>query len=88
MEPTIKEAMEHEPMFLHNPQLYREYEAREKAVKDRISQIITAREEVKDEVIINSLKMGLDYAVISKIASVSVEKVKEIASRSGAQTSL
>ena len=50
MEPTIKEALEHEQIFMHNPTLRREYEAREKAVRDEISRIKTAREEgIKEE---------------------------------------
>lgn len=49
MEPMIKEALEHEQIFMHNPALRREYEAREKAVRDEQSRIQTARDEGKDE---------------------------------------
>ena len=44
MEPMIKEALEHEQIFMHNPTLRREYEAREKAVRDEQSRLKTADE--------------------------------------------
>ena len=44
MEPMIKEVLEHEQIFMHNPALRREYEAREKAVRDEQSRLKTADE--------------------------------------------
>ena len=45
----IKEALEHEQIFMHNPALRREYEAREKAMRDEKSRIETAKEEGIEE---------------------------------------
>lgn len=79
MEPVIKEALEHEQIFMHNPTLHREYEAREKATRDEMSRIKTAKEEVTIEVINKGLKMGLDFKMIAELASVPISKVEELA---------
>lgn len=79
MEPVIKEALEHKQIFMHNPTLRREYEAREKATRDEMSRIKTAKEEVTIEVINKGLKMGLDFKMIAELVSVPISKVEELA---------
>lgn len=87
MESIIKEALEHEQILMHNPTLRREYEAREKAIRDEQSRIQTAedeaRKETKEEVttsfIKKGLKMGLDVKTIAELASVPLKKVEEVA---------
>ncbi|HDR8382820.1 TPA: Rpn family recombination-promoting nuclease/putative transposase, partial [Bacillus cereus] len=66
------------------------YEAREKAIKDRISEIETAEEKAaekaakeariatKIEMIHNLIKVGLPIEKIAEATELSVEKVNEI----------
>ena len=76
LEPTIKEALEHEQIFMHNPTLRREYEAREKAVRDELSHIKTAREEEKITIAKNLLNMGLKTADIAKATGLSTAEIE------------
>ena len=72
MEPMIKEALEHEQIFMHNPALRREYEAREKAVRDEQSRIQTAKEEGIDEERVRQEKKQMKQ-ILSLMKNMSID---------------
>lgn len=82
MDPILKDVLESEHAFISNPQLFREYEAREKAVKDELSRIKSAKirgERRNNEAIIKkALALHLDYDTIMKLTSCSLEEIKRI----------
>lgn len=61
-------------------------EAKEKAERDKISHLITAREnareetinQIKEKVISNGLALGLDHEIIATITSVPLTTVKDM----------
>lgn len=54
-------------------------EAKEKAERDKVSHLITAREQVKENVIRNGLALGLDHEIIATIVSVPITIVEDVA---------
>lgn len=82
MDPILKEVLKSEQRFMLNPQLFYEYEAREKAIKDEISRIKSAerRGEIKKQeaVIKNALALNLDNETIMKLASCSLEDINRV----------
>ncbi|MBK5503106.1 MULTISPECIES: Rpn family recombination-promoting nuclease/putative transposase [Bacillus] len=93
-DPVLKKAIEDWERLSSDKDFLRLYEAREKAIKDRISEIETAEEKAaeiatkkateetriatKIEIIHNLIKMGLPIEQIAKAADLSVEEVNEI----------
>ncbi|MGE6551898.1 Rpn family recombination-promoting nuclease/putative transposase [Bacillus mycoides] len=87
---VFKQEIEDWERLRSNKDFLRYYEAREKAIKDRISEIETAEEKAakkaeeetriatKIEIIHNLIKMGLPIEQIAKAADLSVEEVNEI----------
>lgn len=82
MDPILKEVLKSEQRFMLNPQLFYEYEAREKAIRDEISRIKSAerRGEIKNQeaVIKNALALNLDNETIMKLASCSLEDINRV----------
>ena len=75
MEPMIKEALEHEQIFMHNPALRREYEAREKAMRDEKSRIETAKEEgIEEERVRQEQKQMKQILNLMKNMSIDLEE--------------
>ncbi|PER93936.1 Rpn family recombination-promoting nuclease/putative transposase, partial [Bacillus cereus] len=89
-DPVLKKAMEDWERLSSDKDFLRLYEAREKAIKDRISEIETAEEKAaekaakeariatKIEMIHNLIKVGLPIEKIAEATELSVEKVNEI----------
>ncbi|MDD7782325.1 Rpn family recombination-promoting nuclease/putative transposase, partial [Bacillus sp. BLCC1-0148] len=93
-DPVLKKAIEDWERLSSDKDFLRLYEAREKAIKDRISEIETAEERAakkaaeiateetkiatKIEMIENMFKIGLPIEQIAKVAELSVEEVNEI----------
>ncbi|MCQ6535945.1 Rpn family recombination-promoting nuclease/putative transposase [Bacillus mycoides] len=93
-DPVLKKAIEDWERLSSDKDFLRLYEAREKAIKDRISEIETAEEKAaekaakkateeatiatKIEMIHNMIKMELPIEQIAKVAGLSVEEVNEI----------
>ncbi|WP_426952330.1 Rpn family recombination-promoting nuclease/putative transposase [Bacillus mycoides] len=93
-DPVLKKAIEDWERLSSDKDFLRLYEAREKEIKDRISEIETAEEKAaeiatkkateetriatKIEIIQNLIKMGLPTEQIAKAADLSVEEVNEI----------
>ena len=93
-DPVLKKAIEDWERLSSDKDFLRLYEAREKAIKDRISEIETAEERAakkaaeiateetkiatKIEMIENMFKIGLPIEKIAKVAELSVEEVNEI----------
>jgi predicted transposase/invertase (TIGR01784 family) len=57
---------------------YMSYEDSLKYYRDLKNSLDTAKLEAKEEVVLNSIKMGLDSETISKITGLSVEQVERI----------
>lgn len=70
MKPVAKEV-------LNNHELQREYEVREKAWRDEQSRINT----VKEDVIINGLKLEVEHDIIAQMVEVPLSKVEEMAQK-------
>ncbi|AZJ24633.1 ATPase (plasmid) [Bacillus wiedmannii bv. thuringiensis] len=89
-DPVLKKALEDWERLSNDKDFLRFYEAREKAIKDRISEIETAEEKAakkaeeetriatKIEIIHNLIKMGLPIEKVAEAAELSVEEVNEI----------
>ncbi|BCD02764.1 hypothetical protein BC30048_p1273 (plasmid) [Bacillus cereus] len=93
-DPVLKKAIEDWERLSSDKDFLRLYEAREKAIKDRISEIETAEERAakkaaeiateetkiatKIEMIENMFKIGLPLEQIAKVVELSVEEVNEI----------
>ncbi len=82
MDSILKDVAESENKFVSDIQLWREYEAREKAIKDEKSHLLTVRlDGIKQktlDVVKRSLAKGLDVETIADIASVPVSEVLKI----------
>ena len=88
--PAIKEAVEFEDTFLQDRIESREYEQREKAIRDYYSYMNSYKEEGIEEgiregiregiekVVINGLKEGIDINIISQITKLSVKDIEKI----------
>lgn len=88
--PVLKKAIEDWERLSSDKDFLRLYEAREKAIKDRISEIETAEEKAakqaakeartatKIEMIHNLIKAGVPIEKISEATELSVEEVNEI----------
>lgn len=81
-DPVLKKAIEDWERLSSDKDFLRLYEAREKAIKDRISEIETAEEkaakEARIEMIHNLIKVGVPIEKIAEATELSVEKVNEI----------
>ncbi|HDR6958439.1 TPA: Rpn family recombination-promoting nuclease/putative transposase, partial [Bacillus cereus] len=81
-DPVLKKAIEDWERLSSDKDFLRLYEAREKAIKDRISEIKTAEEkaakEARIEMIHNLIKVGVPIEKIAEATELSVEKVNEI----------
>ncbi|MED2186126.1 Rpn family recombination-promoting nuclease/putative transposase [Bacillus wiedmannii] len=89
-DPVLKKAIEDWERLSSDKDFLRLYEAREKAIKDRISEIETAEEKAaekaakeariatKIEMIHNLIKVGVPIEKISEATELSVEEVNEI----------
>ena len=85
-DPVLKKAIEDWERLSSDKDFLRLYEAREKAIKDRVSEIETAEEKATEEATIatkiemihNMIKMELPIEQIAKVAGLSVEEVNEI----------
>ncbi|QWG70541.1 Rpn family recombination-promoting nuclease/putative transposase (plasmid) [Bacillus mycoides] len=81
-DPVLKKAIEDWERLSSDKDFLRLYEAREKAIKDRISEIETAEEkaakETKIQLIQNMIKVGLPIEKVAEAAGLSVEEVNEI----------
>lgn len=81
-DPVLKKAIEDWERLSSDKDFLRLYEAREKTIKDRISEIETAEEkaakETKIQLIQNMIKVGLPIEKVAEAAGLSVEEVNEI----------
>ncbi|MGH0590639.1 Rpn family recombination-promoting nuclease/putative transposase [Bacillus mycoides] len=77
-DPVLKKAIEDWERLSSDKDFLRLYEAREKAIKDRISEIETAEEKGKKQLIKNLIKVGLPIEKVAEAAELSVEEVNEI----------
>ncbi|RJE10754.1 Rpn family recombination-promoting nuclease/putative transposase, partial [Bacillus cereus] len=85
-DPVLKKAMEDWERLSSDKDFLRLYEAREKAIKDRISEIETAEEKAakeariatKIEMIHNLIKVGVPIEKIAEATELSVGEVNEI----------
>ena len=86
MDSILKDVAESEDKFVSDLQLWREYEAKEKAIKDEQSHLLTARldgiakgkAEERLSVVKKGLARGLDVETIADIASMPVSEVLKI----------
>ena len=86
MDSILKDVAESEDKFVSDLQLCREYEAREKAIKDEQSHLLTARldgmEEGKAEnqqaTARRFLKLGLDCETVAAGTGLSIEEVQSL----------
>lgn len=93
MDPVLKDVMDSENAFVSDMQLWREYEAREKAVRDEKSHLLTARLDGIDEgiarekvnsdkkitkIVQNCLASGMDVGTVAKIVSIPVSEILKI----------
>ncbi|MFF1994398.1 Rpn family recombination-promoting nuclease/putative transposase [Bacillus mycoides] len=77
-DPVLKKAIEDWERLSRDKDFLRLYEAREKAIKDRVSEIETAEEKAKKQLIKNLIKVGLPIEKVAEAAELSVEEVNEI----------
>lgn len=81
-DPVLKKAMEDWERLSSDKNFLRLYWAREKEIKDRISEIETAEEkaakEAKIQLIRNMIKVGVPIEKVAESAELSVEKVNKI----------
>ncbi|EEL67474.1 MULTISPECIES: Rpn family recombination-promoting nuclease/putative transposase [Bacillus cereus group] len=77
-DPVLKKAIEDWERLSSDKDFLRLYEAREKAIKDRVSEIETAEEKAKKQLIKNLIKVGLPIEKVAEAAELSVEEVNEI----------
>lgn len=81
-DPVLKKAIEDWERLSSDKDFLRLYEAREKEIKDRISEIETAEEkaakETKIQLIQNMIKVGVPIEKVAEGAEVSVEEVNKI----------
>ncbi|WP_242311956.1 hypothetical protein [Bacillus mycoides] len=81
-ESIFKQEIEDWERLRNNKGFLRYYEAKEKAIKDRISEIETAeekaKEKVKKQLVKNMIKVGISIENAAEAAGISVEEVNEI----------
>ncbi|MBK5503105.1 hypothetical protein [Bacillus cereus] len=81
-ESIFKQEIEDWERLRNNKSFLRYYEAREKAIKDRISEIETAeekaKEKVKKQLVKNMIKVGISTENAAEAAGISIEEVNEI----------
>ncbi|PIE91893.1 hypothetical protein CO726_29575 [Bacillus fungorum] len=81
-EAIFKQEIEDWERLRSNKDFQRYYEAREKEIKDRISEIETAEEkgakEAKIQLIQNMIKVGLPIEKVAEAAELSIEEVTVI----------
>ncbi|WP_044797363.1 Rpn family recombination-promoting nuclease/putative transposase [Bacillus cereus] len=81
-DPVLKKAIEDWERLSSDKEFLRLYWAREKEIKDRISEIETAEEkaakEAKIQLIQNMIKVGVPIEKVAEAAELSVEEVNEI----------
>ena len=94
MDSILKDVAKSEDKFVSDLQLWREYEAREKAIRDEQSHLLTARldgleegekkgkaegrAEEKRESACKFLKLGLDCETVAAGTGLSLEEVKAL----------
>jgi len=79
MDPILKDVAKSEDKFVSDMQLWREYEAKEKAIRDEISYAYDAKMEGKREDAYNLLKLGVDPQIIVKATGFPLEEVQALA---------
>lgn len=81
-DPVLKKAIEDWERLSSDKDFLRIYEAREKEIKDRISEIETAEEkavkETKIQLIQNLIKVGVPIEKVAEAAELTIEEVNEI----------
>lgn len=81
-DPVLKKAIEDWERLSSDKEFLRLYWAREKGIKDRISEIETAEEkaakEAKIQLIQNMIKVGVPIEKVAEAAELSVEEVTVI----------
>ncbi|HDR8183472.1 TPA: hypothetical protein QC116_002866 [Bacillus thuringiensis] len=81
-ESIFKQEIEDWERLRNNKGFLRYYEAKEKAIKDRISEIETAeekaKEKVKKQLVKNMIKVGISIENAAEAAGISIEEVNEI----------
>ncbi|EEL67476.1 MULTISPECIES: hypothetical protein [Bacillus] len=81
-ESIFKQEIEDWERLRNNKGFLRYYEAKEKAIKDRISEIETAeekaKERVKKQLVKNMIKVGISTENAAEAAGISIEEVNEI----------
>ncbi len=82
MDSILKDVAESEDKFVSDLQLWREYEAKEKAIRDEQSHLLTARldgiEEEKRASARRLLKLGLDCKTVAAGTELSLEEVQAL----------
>ena len=97
MDSILKDVAKSEDKFVSDLQLWREYEAKEKAIRDERSYLIGARmdgieegekkgiakgrAEEKRTTACNLLKLGIDFQTIVAATGLSLEEVKALSNR-------
>ncbi|MRB12672.1 Rpn family recombination-promoting nuclease/putative transposase, partial [Bacillus thuringiensis] len=81
-DPVLKKAIEDWERLSSDKDFLRIYEAREKEIKDRISEIETAEEkavkETKIQLIQNLIKVGVAIEKVAEAAELTIKEVNEI----------
>ncbi|KAA0803754.1 Rpn family recombination-promoting nuclease/putative transposase [Bacillus sp. BB56-3] len=77
-DPVLKKAIEDWERLSSDKDFLRLYWAREKEIKDRMSEIETAEDKAKKQLIKNLVKVGLPIDKVAEAAELSVEEVNEI----------
>ena len=78
MDPVLKDVMDSEHAFVSDMQLWREYEAREKAIKDEKSHLLTARMEGIYEAALRLLKKGHTPESVAADLELPLEQVLKL----------
>ncbi|HDR4764666.1 TPA: Rpn family recombination-promoting nuclease/putative transposase [Bacillus thuringiensis] len=77
-DPVLKRAIQNWEHMSSDESFRRLYEAREKELRDKASEIETAVEKEKKQIILNLYKMDLSLEKIAEAVGLSIEKVKRI----------
>ena len=82
MDSILKDVAKSEDKFVSDLQLWREYEAKEKAIKDEQSHLLTAkldgRDEEKRKTVQRLFAIGADFKIIAAGTGLTVEEVQKI----------
>ena len=82
MDSILKDVAESEDKFVSDLQLWREYEAKEKAIKDEQSHLLTAIQEgeakEKRKTVQRLLSLGVNLKTIAAGTDLTIEEVQKI----------